>query len=129
MPSLESVEDFVRTVEAGRTVEAMVRYYADHATMQENETAPRVGKAALIRHEEAALATIQSLRATCLRPIFVSGDFAVIRWAFDITDKQGQTMRFEEVAHQRWEGELIAQEKFFYDPAQFRSAQPIDSKG
>ena len=120
MPSPETVEHFVHLVEQGQTVEAMVRYYADHATMQENAAAPRVGKAMLIQHEQAALATIAQMSATCIRPIFVAGDFVVIRWAFAIRDKQGKTVRFEELAHQRWEGDLIAQEQFFYDPAQFK---------
>ena len=56
MPSVEIVESFISLVESGKTVEAMERFYADHASMQENTTEPRVGKAALIKHEEAALA-------------------------------------------------------------------------
>jgi len=120
MPSSNTVETFIQLVEDGKTVEAMVRYYAEHASMQENATAPRVGKSVLIKHEEDALASIASMKATCIRPLFVSGDFVVIRWVFEIQDKKGKTMRFEELAHQRWEGELMAEEKFFYDPAQFK---------
>lgn len=33
-------------------------------------------------------------------------------------------MRMEEIAWQRWEGERIAEETFFYDPAQ-RAAQRL----
>ena len=110
MPSLETVESFVALVESGKTVEAMVRFYADDATMQENAAAPRTGKPALIKHEEEALASISSLRASCIRPLFVSGDFVVIRWVFEIQDTQGKTMRFEELAHQRWRGELAGRE-------------------
>ena len=120
MPSLKTVESFVKLVEDGKTVEAMVRYYAEHASMQENDTTPRIGKTALIKYEEDALASILSMRATCVRPVFLSGDLVVIRWVFDIQDKKGKTVRFEELAYQRWEGELIVEEKFFYDPAQFR---------
>jgi hypothetical protein len=29
-------------------------------------------------------------------------------------------VRFEELAYQRWEGEQIVQEQFFYDPVQFK---------
>jgi SnoaL-like domain len=120
MPSSETLESFLHLVEAGETVEAMHRFYAEHASMQENAAPPRVGKAALIKHEEAALTSISSMKATCVRPIFVSGDFVVIRWVFEIQDKKGQTMRFEELAYQRWEGNFMAEEKFFYDPAQFK---------
>ena len=120
MPSLDTVESFARLVEGGRTVEAMVRFYAEHASMQENAAAPRVGKSVLIKHEQDALASIASMKATCIRPIFASGDLVVLRWVFEIQDKQGKTMSFEELAHQRWEGNLIAEERFFYDPAQFK---------
>ena len=120
MPSFEVVESFVSLVESGKTVEAMERFYAEHASMQENTTEPRVGKAALIKHEEAALTSISKLRATCVRPVFVSGDLVVIRWIFEIEDKKGKTMKFEELAHQRWEGNHMVQEQFFYDPAQFK---------
>ena len=127
MPALQTVESFVHLVESGKTVEAMVRFYADHASMQENAAPPRVGKRALIQHEEAALASIASLQARCIRPIFISGDFVVIRWVFEIQDKQGHTVRFEELAHQRWEGDLIAEERFFYDPAQLKQPGPPPS--
>lgn len=124
MPSADTVEAFVRQVEQGQTVQAMERYYAAHATVRENQAAPRIGLAALIRHEQAALASIQSMKARCLRPIFVSGDTVALRWVFDIVDRQGQTVRLEELGYQRWEGELLAEEQFFYDPATLR--KPLD---
>jgi hypothetical protein len=120
MPSLEAVESFISLVESGRTVEAMVCFYAEHATMQENAAPPRVGKSTLIKHEQGALASITSLKATCVRPVFVSGDFVVLHWVFEIQDKKGKTVRFEELAHQRWEGNLMAEERFFYDAAQLK---------
>jgi hypothetical protein len=120
MPSLEALESFVSLIEHGKTVESMVGYYAEHASVQENATEPRAGKSALIKHEEAALASIASLKATCVRPIFVSGDSVVIRWIFEIEDKNGRTVRFEELAYQRWEGNSIIHEQFFYDPGQFK---------
>jgi len=33
--------------------------------------------------------------------------------------KNGSHTRMEELAYQRWEGERIAEEQFFYDPGQF----------
>lgn len=120
MPSSNTLETFVLLVENGKTVEAIVRYYAEHASIQENTAAPRVGKNTLVKFEEDALVSIASMKATCARPIFISGDFAVIRWIFEIQDKKGKTVRFEELAHQQWEGEVIVAEKFFYDPAQLK---------
>ena len=120
MPSLETVEAFVQLVENSQTVEAMVRFYGEHASMQENNAPPRVGKIELIKHEEKALASIASLQAKCIRPIFISENFVVLRWQFEIQDKNGKTVRFEEIAHQRWEEDEIVEEIFFYDPAQLK---------
>jgi len=120
MPALDTIECFVRLVEDCRTVEAMERYYAGNASMQENAATPRVGKAALIQHEVQALASIAELKVKCIRPILVSGDVVVIRWAFEMLGKDSKVTRFEELAYQRWEGELMAEEQFFYDPAQLK---------
>ena len=120
MPSLEIVESFVSLLEGGKTIQALNCVYAEHASMQENSAPPRVGKSALIKHEQDALASITALKATCVRPIFISGDYVVIRWIFEIKDKIGKAVHFEELAHQRWEGDLMAEERFFYDPAQLK---------
>jgi hypothetical protein len=47
-----------------------------------------------------------------------AGDHAVIRWAFRFEWLDGTVTEMEELAYQRWQGERIAQEQFFYDPAQ-----------
>lgn len=121
MPTAELVDAFVALVERSRTVEAMECFYAADATMRENMGTPRVGKVALIAHEQAALASIRRLHAQCVRPVFISGDRVVIRWIFEIEDLAGSIMRFEELAYQRWAAGQIVEEQFFYDPAQFRA--------
>ncbi len=119
LPSI--VETFVTLVETGHGVEAVERFYADHATMRENQGAPRVGKPALIAFEHAAQASVTNLRSSCKRPILIDGDIVVIRWVFEYTVRAtGKAVRFEELAWQRWEGDLIVEEQFFYDPAQTR---------
>ncbi len=122
MPQAQTLEAFIALVEAGRFVEAIERYYADDATMQENHRPPRVGKAALLANERKALAGTRSVRARCLRPLFVNGDEVVIRWLFEFEDAYRTVARIDELALQRWRGEQIASEKFFYDPAQLKSA-------
>ena len=120
MPSLETVDSFVHPIEDETTVESMQRYYADTASVRENMAPPRYGKSALIQHEEVALDSITSLKANCLRPVFITGDRAVIRWIFEIEYKKDKTVRFEELAYQRWNEDHIVEEQFFYDPAQFK---------
>ena len=44
------------------------------------------------------------------------GDRVAIHWNFELTDKDGKTRRFDEVALQEWRGDRIFRERFFYDP-------------
>lgn len=59
-----------------------------------------------------------------MRPVLVQGEHVAIRWIFNFDWLDGSHTRMEEVAWQRWEGERIAQETFFYDPAQRQACRP-----
>lgn len=89
--------------------------------MPENQVQPRVGKAALLAHETSAQAAVTGMTARCVRPLLVEGDTVVIRWIFDYVDARGRAVHFEELAYQRWSGDSILEEQFFYDPGQFKS--------
>jgi hypothetical protein len=86
--------------------------------MQENQTPPRVGRDALVANERKVLAKARSLTSKCVRPVFVNGDRVVIRWLFRFEWLDGSHTQMEELAYQRWDGERIAEETFFYDPSQ-----------
>ena len=119
MPSPDTLERFIARVVSNAHIEAIEEFYTEYATMQENFSPPRAGREALVANERAALARAASVESTCVRPVFVNGDHVVIRWIFEFTWKDGTVGRIEELAYQRWEGERIAQEQFFYDPKQF----------
>jgi ketosteroid isomerase-like protein len=120
MPTKETLARFIARVESGAHTEAIEEHYAPNATMQENENSPRAGIDVLVQNERNALSKVASVKSTCIRPAFVNGDNVVIRWVFEFEYKDGRHMRLDEIAYQRWEDEKIVQEKFFYDPAQFR---------
>ena len=120
MPSQNTLEQFIARVVSGAHAEAIEEFYASNATMQENQSAPRGGRDVLVAHEKAALARAASVVSTCVRPVLVNGDHVVIRWVFEFTGLDGRKSRIEELAWQRWEGEQIAEETFFYDPVQFK---------
>lgn len=123
MPTPQTLESFIARVESNAHVEAIQEFYAPNASMQENMAPPRVGRDTLVAHEAEALARAKSVRSTCVRPVFVNGNHVVIRWIFEFTWKDDSVGRIEELAYQRWEGEKIVQEQFFYDPKQFVRAQ------
>ncbi|SFM44137.1 nuclear transport factor 2 family protein [Variovorax sp. OV329] len=119
MPSAATLEAFIAAVEGGAHARAIEDYYTGNASMRENQAEPRRGRDVLVAHEKAVLARTAHVESTCVHPVFVNGDHVVIRWIFVFTGTDGRTRRMEELAWQRWEGERIAQEEFFYDPAQF----------
>jgi SnoaL-like domain len=118
MPTAETLERFIARVEENAHVEAIEEFYTKHASMQENQSSPRVGRELLMARERAVLAKARAVKSTCVRPVFVNGDNVVVRWVFDFEWSDGTKTHMEELAYQRWEGERIAEETFFYDPAQ-----------
>ena len=118
MPSPETLERFIARVESNAHAEAIEEHYTEDATMRENQAPPRRGRANLAAREREVLAKARSVRSQCVRPVFVEGANVVIRWIFEFEFLDGTTMRMDELAYQRWEGERIAEEQFFYDPAQ-----------
>lgn len=118
MPSAETLERFVKRVESNAHAEAIEEFYTHGASMRENFAPPRVGRALLVEHEKKVLARARSVKTTCVRPVFSEGDRVVVRWIFEFEWQDGSRTRMEELAYQRWEGERIAEEQFFYDPAQ-----------
>jgi hypothetical protein len=118
MPAAETLERFIALVEANAHAEAIEQFYAPDASMQENQSEPRVGRDRLVANERRILAKASTVSSRCVRPVFVNGDYVVIRWIFSFEWLDGTKSRMEELAYQRWGGERVQQETFFYDPAQ-----------
>jgi len=129
MPSAETLERFIATVERNEHAEACEAFYTADATMQENQEPPRRGRDAHVANERRVLARARSVRSQCVRPVLVHGDHVVIRWIFDFDWLDGSATHMEELAYQRWDGERIAEETFFYDPAQRVPKKPADAPG
>ena len=118
MPTADTLARFIARVESNAHDVAVEEFYADGATMQENQAPPRVGRDAHVANERRVLARARAITSTCVRPVLASGDHVAIRWRFRFEWHDGTVTEMEEVAWQRWEGERIAEETFFYDPAQ-----------
>ena len=118
MPKHETVEEFVALVEVGAFDTAMERFYADDASMQENQDPPRQGLTALIDGERRTMARSRNITARCVRPILIEGDTVAIRWHFEFQFNDGRSIVLDEIAYQRWARGKMREEKFFYDPKQ-----------
>ena len=121
MPGKQIVDAFIATVVGGQHVEAIERFYALHATMQENLDPPRRGLDNLVANERAALARQKEIATRPVDFCAIDGDRVVIHWIFDFTTREGRKFTLDEISMQRWENDKIVEERFYYDPAQFRA--------
>jgi hypothetical protein len=121
MPSAETLQRFIARVESNAHVEAIEEFYTENASMRENMKEPRVGRTTLMERERKTMDRAKEVRSRCVPPVLVNGDHVVIRWIFDFEWPDGTRTHLEELAWQRWEGERIAEEQFFYDPAQLKA--------
>jgi hypothetical protein len=118
MPSQAAVDAFVAQVLSEDHVGAIEAWYAEDASMQENQEPPRVGRETLVAGEQAMLARFAGVKSELMAPPLVNGDQVAIRWRFTFTSRSGKTLSLEEVAWQTWKGDKIWRETFFYDAAQ-----------
>jgi ketosteroid isomerase-like protein len=120
MPARERVQAFTAMVEAAQYVEALEQFYHPDASMQDNQQPPRLGLDRLIADERATMARFATMNTDPVTDLLIDGDKVVIRWKFTFTPAEGAPMVMEELALQRWDGDRIAEERFFYDPRQTR---------
>jgi len=124
MPSRDRVQALVAMVEKSLFVEAIEEFYHPDASMQENQEPPRVGRERLVADERAMMARFKTMRTHPVQTLLVDGDYVVIRWQFEFVPPEGPPMKMDELTLQRWEGERIAEEQFYYDPRQTRPPKP-----
>jgi ketosteroid isomerase-like protein len=123
MPSRETVSDFIATIERGEFLEALPKFYAEDMIAQENNLPPRVGRAAQIANEQAALKRMR-FDSIKVASYLVDGDRVAINYLFEMTTVDGDRLRMDEIAYQLWRGEQIVSERYFYDPSQRQPLKP-----
>ena len=124
MPTAATLESFIARVEQNAHAAACEEFYTENSSMRENLAPPRIGRDRHVAHERRIMSVVSSVVSKCVRPVFVTGDLVVIRWIFHFEWRDGTVSHIEELAYQRWEGERIAEETFFFDPAQRVPVRP-----
>ena len=104
----------IAMAQQGKFLEAIQEFYAEDATMQENNQPPRVGLAALLENERRVLASLKEIRVNRADSFVVDGDRAAINWVYHFIDSHGRELRRNELAYQVWRDGKIVCERFFY---------------
>lgn len=118
MSSLEDLlEEFVRLVETVQTVEAIERFYAEDVVIFENRQIARTGRDACVKYEQQSLARQpKPPKITCRgRGVDLVRGKTFVQWEIRFVSEQGRLMLLEEVAVQKWSGDHIVEERFFYE--------------
>jgi len=95
---------------------ALREFYNPEVAMQENCEPPREGLDACLAQEARFLDSVRKFHEIHAQSYLIDGDRVAVIWNFDLTLKNGVRVRREEMAFQRWEGDQILCERFFYDP-------------
>jgi hypothetical protein len=104
----------IAMAEQGKFLEAIQEFYAEEASMQENNQPPRVGLPALLENERRVLASLQEIRVNRADSFIVDGDRAAINWVYHFIDLNGRELHRNELAYQTWRDGKIICERFFY---------------
>jgi ketosteroid isomerase-like protein len=118
MPSQQVLDAFVAMVLSNQHDDAIATFYTPDSTMQENLDPPRKGRDGNVARERAVMDRAAKIHSALEGPVFVTGDRVVIRWIFRFDFADGTSITMDELAYQRWDGDQIAEERFYYDPAQ-----------
>ena len=115
MTALASLEaEFNRLVLAQRSEEAIERFYADDAVLQENLEPEIVGKRAILERERKFAAAIAVASPPVLHASAVGDGVTMSEWTWDMTMKDGTRVVLNEVARRRWRDGKVIHERFYY---------------
>jgi len=112
----EKAQDIYNKLGSGQLLEAFDHYYADNVVMEE-PTGKREGKPACREYEVNFLNSIQEFHNLDVKSVTSDEDSAIttIESAMDVTFKDGNRANMEQVAVQKWEGDKIVHERFYYN--------------
>ena len=114
----ERVDQLNRYIQEGKIMEAMREFYADDVVMAENDQAPHEGLEANLAREQDFVenTTWYGLE---LKGVAVGDGVTMVQWWMDFHNKQyGKRLAFTQVAVQRWRGDKIYDERFYYSPTE-----------
>jgi len=120
MPTTARLRSYIARVEQQDFVGALMHFYHEDASMQENLGEVRKGRDRLVANEMEILLRYGSTRVRKVDNFAVNGDVVFVNWVIDL-DVHGLGPRvLNEVSMQVWDGDRIRSERFYYDPAQIR---------
>ena len=102
---------------SGQLLDAFEKYYHDEVVMHEATGDIREGKEVCRTYENKFVESIQEIHGGGVDAVASNEEdgVTVVESWMDVTFKDGNRVKLEQVAVQRWEGEHIIHERFYYN--------------
>lgn len=112
----EKAEDIYQKLQQGQLLDAFDQYYGEDVVMTEPR-GTRKGKAECRKYEEQFLDSIKEFHSLEITNLASNEDKAVtfVESVMDVTFKDGQRAKMEQVAVQQWKDGNITHERFYYN--------------
>jgi ketosteroid isomerase-like protein len=117
MSYYDKAKDIYDLSAKGKMLEAFEKYYHNDVVMVEATGETRKGKEANRKFQQEFMGMIKEVHGTGVRTITSNekeGITMVESW-MDATYKDGNKVMMEEVAVQKWKGDKIIHERFYYN--------------
>jgi hypothetical protein len=110
----QQLAELNQMVLAGNSIEAFEKFYHKDVVMQENESAPTVGKEANRLREVEFYSNVEEFRNAEVRGVAIGENLSSVIWHYDYTHKVWGKRNYTQVSVQHWKDGLIVKEQFFY---------------
>lgn len=117
MNHIEDAKKIYEMIGQGKLLEAFDKYYHNDVVMVEASGEVRKGKEANRKFQNEFLGMIKEVHGSGLRSVASNDrdDVTMVESWMDVTMKDGNRSKMEEVAVQKWQGEKIIHERFYYN--------------
>ena len=116
MTYLEKATELYQLINSGKLMDGFEKFYHNDVVMQELGEEPRISKETNRQHELNFLGMIKEFHGADVIAITsneISKKTMVESW-MDVTFKDDNRIKIEQVAVQNWEGDLIIKEVFYH---------------
>jgi ketosteroid isomerase-like protein len=117
MSYYDKAKDIYEMMAKGKLLEAFDKYYHNDVVQVEANGDTRKGKAANRKFQTDFLGMVKEIHGTGVRSIASNEAEAttIVESWMDMTQKDGKRNMMEEVAVQKWKGDQIIHERFYYN--------------
>lgn len=113
----EKAQDIYMMMSQGQMREACEKYYHDDVVVKDGLMEVRNGKAAQLAAIDGWLKSLKEMHGGGVDSVAVDEDNSIVMiesW-FDGTFQDGNRMKMTEIAVQKWDGDKIVEERFYYN--------------